>query len=108
MVEVNGEKYITYYEVMKIIDKSYIWVRQLVITRDVKTYTIAGHGNFRFIRESDVEKLTMPLATKNGVPQTSVKVMQYKRDRAKRLQEKAEKERRATKKRPKRDASDSE
>lgn len=95
MVEINGEKFLTYYEVMERIKKSYIWVRRLIITRDVKTYTIAGQGNYRFIRESDVAKLMAPLATKNGVPQTSVKIMQYKRARAKRLQEKAEGERNA-------------
>ena len=98
MVEINGEKYITYYEVMDRIEKSYLWVRHLVITRGVKTYTIAGQGNYRFIKEADLEKIKAPLATKNGVPQTSVKIMQYKRERAKRLEEKAEGERNARRK----------
>lgn len=106
MVEINGEKYITYYEVKERIHKSYIWVRHLVITREVKTYTIAGQGNYRFIKESDIEKLMMPLATKNGVPQTSVKIMQYKRGRAKRLEEKAEGERQAKRKGTQHEAKD--
>lgn len=106
MVEINGEKFITYYEVMERIHKSYIWVRHLVITRKVKTYTIAGQGNYRFIKESDIEKIMMPLATKNGVPQTSVKIMQYKRERAKRLQEKADGERNARRKDAQHGASD--
>ena len=96
MVKINGEKFLTYYEVMERIKKSYVWVRRLIITRGVKTFTIAGQGNYRFIRESDVAKIMAPLATKNGVPQSSVKIMQYKRDRAKRLQEKADGERQAS------------
>ena len=103
MVEFNGEKYITYYEVMDRIGKSYLWVRHLIITRNVKTYTIAGQGNYRFIKEADVEKLMRPLATENGVPPTSMRIMLYNRGRAQRLKEKAEGEKRAARKRPQQD-----
>lgn len=104
MVEFNGEKYITYREVMDRIGKSYLWVRHLIITREVKTYTIAGQGNYRFIKEADVEKLVRPLATENGVTPVSMRIMQYNRDRARRLEEKAEGEKRAARKHPQRGA----
>lgn len=94
MIEIKGEKYLTYKDVMEITGRSYIWVRKRIITAGVKMFLIPGQFNVRFLKAEDLEKITGPIELSDGVSPTSSKYNKHLAARVKKLEAKREEERR--------------
>lgn len=94
MIEINGKKYLTYKDAMKITGRSYIWVRHRLITAGVKTFLIPGQWNVRFFKAEEMKKITEPVELSDGVSPTSLKYKKHLAARAKKIEEKRAKERR--------------
>lgn len=94
MIEIKGEKYLTYKDVMEITGRSYIWVRKRIITASVKTFLIPGQFNVRFLKAEDLEKITGAVELSDGVSPTSLKYKKHLSARVKKLEDKKAKERR--------------